>query len=41
MKYVFDALTCRKHVLVCFQRDGAGLSLASHKKSVFLRVCLK
>ena len=38
MKYVFDALTCRKHVLVCLQRDGAGLSFVSHKKSVFLRV---
>ena len=40
MKYVFDALTYQKYVLVRLQRVGAGLSFVSHQKSVFLRVCL-
>ena len=39
MKYVFHALTYRKHVLVCFQRFGAGLSFVSHKKERF-SVCV-
>ena len=40
MKYVFDALTYQKYVLVRLQRVGAGLSFVSHQKNVFLRVCL-
>ena len=40
MKYVFDALTYQKYVLVRLQRVGAGLSFVSHQKSVFWRVCL-
>ena len=40
MKYVFDALTSQKYVLVRLQRVGAGLSFVSHQKRVSLRVCL-
>ena len=40
MKYVFDALTYQKCVLVRLQRVGAGLSFVSIQKSVFWRVCL-
>ena len=42
MKYVFDALTYRKHLLVCFQRIWAGLSFCAHKpKHAFPAIQLK
>ena len=36
MKYVFDALTYRKHLLVYLQRIWAGLSFVSQKRAFFL-----
>ena len=42
MKYVFDALTYRKHLLVCLQRIWAGLSFcAQNQNMLFLQYSWK